>query len=234
MADKNPIQQKEVISLKPKGLYTYPNALSSVPQGAMSQAVNVILSRPEVVEQRRGINKVGTELSADIESFYSYQNKLIINYGNKLAYDSDGSFTWLDYSGTYTPPTGALRIRSVQANKNLYLTTSVGLLKLDAINGVITQSGAPAGLDGRGTTTGSGWFVDQTQVAYRILFAYTDANNNLILGAPSQRIVVSNNTGSDTNVSLTFTLPDGLSTAWEYQIYRSPMSIDLNTEPNDE
>lgn len=233
-SNSQPIQQLEIVSLKPKGLYTYPNVLASVPQGALLEGRNVILSRPEVIEQRRGIKPVGTVLSNDINSMYSFQNRIIIHSGTTFSYDSDGFFTWVNYAGTFAPPTGALKIRAIQENKNTYWTTSTGLQKLASLTGAITLSGAPAGLDGSGTTTGAGWFADQTQVAYRILFGYTDVNGNLILGAPSQRIVVSNNTGGATNVSLTFTLPDGLTTAWEYQIYRSPMSVDLATEPNDE
>lgn len=229
-----PLEEQEVLSLKPKGLYTYPNPLSEVPQGALLQALNVILSRPSVLEQRRGVNTYGTVLSGDVLQFYNFQNRIIINVGTTLRYDSDGAGTWVSYAGSYTKPTGALVIRSFQANKNIYFTTNTGLKKLSTLTGAITFAGAPAGLDGSGTTTGSGWFTNNTQVAYRILFGYTDANNNLILGAPSQRIVVSNSSGGATNVSLTFTLPAGLTTSWVYQIYRSPMSADLNTEPNDE
>jgi hypothetical protein len=237
MADKGnnqPVQQLEVISLKPKGLWTYPNTLSAVPQGSLLQAVNVVLSRPEVIEQRRGMAPVGTVLTNNIDSLYSYQSRMILHNGTTFAYDSDGFFTWVNYSGSYSAPTGAIKIRSIQQNKNLYFTTSTGFQKLDSLTGAVTFSGAPAGLDGSGSTTGAGWFTNNTQVAYRIVFGYTDANQNLILGAPSQRIVVSNSSGGATNVSLTFTLPSGLTTAWQYQIYRSPMSIDLNTEPNDE
>lgn len=234
MTQKQPLQEQEIVSLKPRGKYTYPNALSEVPQGAMIEALNVILSRPSVVEQRRGINTFGTVLSDNTSQLYNYQNRIIISHGTTLSYDSDGMGTWTDYSGSYTAPMGALVIRSLQANKNLYFSTSTGFKKLAVLAGTPIASGAPAGLDGSGTTTGSGWFTDQTQVAYRIVFGYTDANNNLILGAPSQRIVVSNNTGGATNVSLTFTLPAGLTTTWEYEVYRSPMSANLTTEPNDE
>lgn len=234
MSQKQPLQETEVLSLKPKGKYTYPNPLSEVPQGAMIEALNVILSRPSVVEQRRGIGTFGTALLDNTTQIYNYQNRLIINHGTTLSYDSDSFGTWIAYAGSYTHPTNALVIRSFQANKNIYFLTNSGIKKLDLLTAAIKPSGAPAGLDGSGTTTGSGWFTDKTQVAYRILFGYTDANNNLILGAPSQRIVVSNNTGSATNVSLTFTLPAGMDTTWQYQIYRSPMSVDLNTEPNDE
>lgn len=231
---KFPVQLQETIDLQPVGLWTYPNPLSAVPKGALTVATNLVLDRPHVLEPRRGINTIGPVFTADVNKLYGFQNQVIASYSNKLAYYSSDFSTRTDYSGTYSPPTGAITVHSTLANKNIYFTTSTGVKKLDSIAGTITFAGAPAGLDGSGTTTGVGWFADQTQVAYRILFGYTDANGNLILGAPSQRIVVSNNTGGATNVSLTFTLPTGLTTAWEYQIYRSPMSVDLNTEPNDE
>lgn len=231
---KQPLQETEHISIKPKGLFTYPNPLSEVPDGALSVALNVILSRPSVLEQRRGETFFGSVLTNNVKQLYNYQDRIIINTGTSLEYDSDGSGTWAAYAGTYSPPTNALVIRSFQANKNIYFLTNTGQKKLDKITNAVTFSGAPAGLDGAGTTTGSGWFTNSTQVAYRILFGYTDANNNLVLGAPSQRIVVANSSGGATNVSLTFTLPDGMTTAWQYQVYRSPMSVDLNTEPNDE
>lgn len=234
MASKQPLQELEVLSLKPKGKYTYPNPLSEVPQGALSRALNVILSRPSVVEQRRGINNFGNALSNNPSQLYNYQNRILVHNGTTLSYDSTGLGVWTNYSGTYTKPTNALVMRSFQANKNIYFATNAGFKKLDVLTGTPVPSGAPAGLDGSGTTTGVGWFTNTTNVAYRILFGYTDANDNLILGAPSQRIVVSNNSGGATNVSLTFTLPAGMTTAWQYQIYRSPMSADLATEPNDE
>lgn len=234
MASKQPLQEQEIISLKPKGLYTYPNPLSEVPQGAMTVALNAVMSRPSVVEQRRGINPFGNALASNPDSLYNYQNRILTHSGTILSYDSTGNGVWVSYTGSFTKPTGALTIRSFQANKNIYFATNTGFKKLDTLTGTPVASGAPAGLDGSGSTTGVGWFTNSTQVAYRIVFGYTDANNNLILGAPSQRIVVSNSSGVATNVSLTFSLPSGLTTAWQYQIYRSPMSANLTTEPNDE
>lgn len=231
---KFPVQLQETVDLQPVGLWTYPNPLSAVPKGALTIASNLVLDRPHVLEPRRGINPIGPSFSADVNKLYGFQNQVIASYSNKLAYYSSNFSTRTDYLGTYNPPSGAITIHSTLANKNIYFTTNTGIKKLDSITGNITFAGAPAGLDGSGSTTGVGWFTNNTQVAYRILFGYTDANGNLILGAPSQRIVVSNSSGGATNVSLTFTLPAGLTTSWQYQIYRSPMSVDLNTEPNDE
>lgn len=234
MANKNPMEELEELRLKPAGLFSYPNAFSETPPGALTEAINVQITRPSILEQRRGAAPVGPVFTDNVSKLYNYQNQIISSSGTTLGYYSSDLSTRTDYSGSYSAPTGALTIHSIQANKNIYFNTSTGVKKLDSIAGAISFAGAPAGLDGSGTTTGSGWFNNTTQVAYRILFQYTDANNNLVRGAPSQRIVVSNNTGGATNVSLTFTLPNGLTTAWQYQVYRSPLSADLSTEPNDE
>jgi hypothetical protein len=231
---KDPVSLQETLSIKPVGLWSYPNQLSAVPQGAMRVATNTVIDRPNIIEQRRGINAFGDELLDDVNKIYNFQNSLIIHHGDTFSYDSTGLGVWVDYIGAFDPPTDALTIHSIQANKNIYFTTSAGAMKLDSLAGTIQTAGAPPGLDGSGSTTGFGWFTNTTQVAYRIIFGYNDTNGNLILGAPSQRIVVSNNSGGATNVSLTFTVPDGLATNWFYQIYRSPMSLTLAIEPNDE
>lgn len=232
--NQNPLEELEELRLKPAGMYTYPNVFSEVPPGAMKEATNVQITRPSVIEQRRGVNNVGPVFSSSVNKLYNFQNHILASSGTALSYYSTDLSTRTNYSGSYSAPTGALTIHSIQANKNIYFSTSTGAKKLDTYNGSITFSGAPTGLDGSGTTTGSGWFTNNTQVAYRIIWQYTDANNNLVRGAPSQRIVVANSSGVATNVSLTFTVPRGLTTSWQYTVYRSPMSADLSTEPNDE
>ena len=159
MATQQPLQEVPVISIKPKGKYTYPNVFSEVPQGAMIEALNVVMPRPSVIEQRRGINTFGNALPNNTTQLYNYQNRLIINHGTTLSYDSTGNGTWVDYSGSYTQPTNALVIRSLQANKNIYFLTNTGVKKLDLLTNPIKPAGAPAGLDGAGTITGSGWFT---------------------------------------------------------------------------
>lgn len=232
-------QQAEVqqIQLDVKGLYTNPNDLSKVPPGALLQAINTIVDRDGILEQRRGFKGVGTQVnlgSSVVDNLFAYQNRLVLHYGNTFAYDSTGSMTWTEYTGTYGVPSGAYTVHSVQSNKNIYFTTNAGIVKNDLLSNSLRAAGVPEALDGQGSTTGSGWFTNNTQVAYRILWGYLDANNNTILGAPSQRIVVANNSGGATNVALTFTIPATITTSYFYQIYRSPMSVDLSTPPTDE
>ena len=74
-------------------------------------------------------------------------------------------------------------------------------------------------------------------VGYRVLWGIKDANTNLILGSPSSIGIVRNtNVSSSANVSLTITIPKGVTTAHFYQIYRTPVLNDLfnNQLPGDE
>lgn len=227
----------QVLGLKIKGLYTSPNPFSEVPEGALAVANNVVIDEDSIAKSRRGFGRYGTTLSASlIENLFEYRNRLLAWLANgTLYYDSNGSGTWVAYSGTYAVPESGVRIRSVQANRNFYFTTSTGVQKLDSLTGTVTVAGGIKALGGSGTTTGSaGWLPNNSNVAYRIVWKTEDANQNEILGAPSGRIVVSNNAGGARDVQLTFAVPSGVTTDYSYQIYRSPNSGSLATEPSDE
>lgn len=222
-----------------KGLFTHPNPIGeTIPLGAFTVADDVVIDREDIVETRRGLKLDGTAFSlggGSINKFFNYRDRLIASYASKLAYDSDGNRTFVDYSGTFDPPTGALRIRAAQANKNLYLTTSTGIRKIDALAGTPSAAGMYKALDGTGATTGvAGWMANNVQAGYRVVWGIKDANNNKILGAPSQRIIVSNSSGGTRNVALIFTIPSGITTSHFYQVYRSGQSTGIADEPNDE
>jgi len=228
------------LNLKIKGLYIDPNSFSEVPLGALVRADNISIDKDSVAESRRGFNYYGTELSAGgpavvIKKAFNYKDRLITHYNSKLAYDSDGSGTWTDYSGTYSDPDTGFKMRSVLANRNFYFNTAEGIQKLDALTATPVDAGAPKALNGTAVTTGgSGFMATNTQVAYRIVWGFKDLNNNLILGAPSQRIIVVNTSGGTRDVSITFQVPVSITTNWLYQIYRSPESASSTDVPNDE
>lgn len=223
----------QTIELKAKGLYTHPNPLS-LPAGALIQATNVVIDSDDVIDQRRGFAKYGNAL-VDMKRLFTYKNRLLVHYGSKIAYDSDGAGTWVDYSGTYSPPSGMPRILSGESNKNFFFLTDAGVMKLDSLTGSIGRAGMMKALDGTGALTGgSGWFSTNGQVAYRVVWGILDANNNKIIGSPSQRITVANASGGSRNVDLTFSIPSGITTSHFYQIYRSAATASSATEPNDE
>lgn len=224
----------QALNLKARGLFISPNPLSAMPQGAMSVADNVVIDYENLVASRRGFNFYGSAVSGDINALFNYNNSLILSYASKLAYDSNNAGTWVDYSGTYADPDSEYRMRSLESNKNFYFTTSAGVKKLDALTSTPVSAGAPRALDGSGTTTGAtGFLANNFQVAYRLVWGYRDANSNLIIGAPSARVLVANASGGTRNVALSFDIPAGITTSWFYQLYRSADSS-TSVEPDDE
>lgn len=89
--------------------------------------------------------------------------------------------------------------RAVASNKNIYFTTDNGVLKLEREDLPVLEAGIPPGLDLQGIlgqssgAVNTGPILTNGQVAYRIVFGRRDANNNLVLGAPSEAVVLRNN-----------------------------------------
>lgn len=229
----------QVLTVKAKGLYSNSNQLGEVPEGALSKANNCVIDKDSVIESRRGYERMPVSFVSDVsrtDKLSTYQDKIIAHRSNDNALAYFDGVAWTDYSGTYSHPDAALaRIRFADMNGNKYFTTSNGVMVLDAYNGPIYSTGMPKGLDGEASLSGSsGFMTNNTQVAYRVVWGSKDANSNLYLSVPSQRILVSNSSGGTRDISLTFTIPAGISTSDFYQIYRSSMSASSSTEPNDE
>jgi hypothetical protein len=224
-----------------------------VPVGACFIADNLTANKDGIAESRRGLAATGTAFVNGnpnlIKSVFSYQNRLIVYDAGQftLEYDSTGGLVWASYSINVTGVSSA-PIRGTEANKNFYIATapnaslqSGGIYKLSNIAGPLVLAGVPPGLDGTGVlgVSGSGFLGASEQCAYQVVFGYVDANGNLNLGAPSERILVVNSTGTAQNVVLTFTVPQGLSTSYFYQIYRTPQTTysatpSLNVPPGAE
>lgn len=225
--------------LKNSGLQTNANQLSAVSEGALTLANNINIDKDEVAESRRGFKRLTySAASSDVRNdrITSYQDKLIVRRSNdnSMAYGDGASFT--DYSGTYEHPDVDLaRMQFLQQSGNLYFTTSLGVKVLDNYAGPIYNTGMPKGLDGVAVVDGaSGFMAHNTQRAYRVVWGTRDANNNLYLGAPSQRFICTNSAGGTRDVDITFTIPSGITTSDFFQVYRSKGSSGVNDEPNDE
>lgn len=214
--------------LQATGVQTNTNKLS-VAAGGLVQADNCVIDKKDVVEIRRGFNPVGSTyaFSGNADNLFVYQGRMLASNGSTLAYDANANASnpsWTLYSGSYAPPSGANKIHAVEGvNSNLYFTTSSGVYKLDTVTGTAYLAGGPKALDGTGVIdgSGSGWFNSSSNVAYQVVWGYIDANNNTVLGDPSELINVTNSSGSPQNVNLTFTVPSGLSTSYFWQLYRS-------------
>jgi hypothetical protein len=217
-------------NLDTSGIETFNSPLIS-PPGKMADAKNMVCTRGGTIEARRGFSRYLTSTSTQIDNMFVYQDKVMVSYDDKMAYDNGTGFT---DNGSHTSPTR--RMKSVQANNNFYFTTDNGVYKLDAYNNSPVKSGIPKGLQARGTpiTPTTGWFTNNTRVSYRVVWGKKDENGNLILGEPSPRMTETNITGGNQDALIEIFIPYGITTDHTYYLYRSPLSVDQNTEPNDE
>lgn len=227
------------LNLKLKGLYTSANELSANPEGALSVADNVVIDFDSLAQSRRGFDILLAPFndgSARASQYTNFQDQIVAHNGPDTISHYTGG-VWVDYAGAYPAPDAALaKTKFLNANKNLYFTSSMGVFKLDTVGGTPVTAGMAPGLDIAGDIdgSGSGFFPTNSQVAYRMLWGIKDANGNLVLGAPSGRAVIVNTSGNPQNTTLTFTIPDGITTAHFYQLYRSATTNSSTTEPNDE
>lgn len=182
------------------GLYAQPNTFD-LPEGAMDVANNVMLRDDNTIQKIRGFYEYNCPVSGTLNALFYYQDKLMAVFTDKIGYFTDavspvapnevGTFTAL--TGQAFTITAPLQSRYVEQNGNLYWTTDQGVMKIDAYNGKIFGAGTPGGLDCRGSLLAqNGPFSGFAEVGYRVCFGRRDANDNLILGAPSDVLTLTN------------------------------------------
>ena len=180
------------------GLYAQPNTFD-LPEGAMEVANNVMLRDDNTIQKLRGFYEYNCPVSGTLNALFYYQDKLMAVFTDKIGYFTDAGAS-PNETGTFTVLTGQaftitapLQSRNVEQNGNLYFTTDQGIMKIDAYNGKIFSAGTPGGLDCRGSLLAqNGPFSGFAEVGYRVCFGRRDANDNLILGAPSDVLTLTN------------------------------------------
>lgn len=206
------------VTLKALGLVTSPNKLA-IPEGSCSIASNVVLRRDGVVEQRRGFKLYGTETATLIKQLFTYKDRILRHFGSTLQFDTEvlntsGQSVFNTFAGSYSETEPGLRIKSIESNGNFYFTTSDGIKKISAATadqfstapGYITDAGGIKAINGSARIdlelgNSSGFLPEDSAVAYRFVWGKRDANNNLILGTPSERVILYNSL-------LNFLIPD--------------------------
>lgn len=193
-----------------KGLYTFGNEITQV-EGSLGVADNVNIDEPSVVTPRRGFADIGQDISpASIRAkqLLQYKKTAIRHYSNVLEWENNnGQFS--QFAGVYEQLDDDIRLKFIETNSNLYFTTKNGIMKISARNasdfstasGYITKAGVPEAVDISAVPviTSTGYLPPQSKVAYKVLFGKKDINNNLQLGTPTSRFVVTNISKDVTN-----------------------------------
>lgn len=214
-----------------QGLFLQANSFE-VPDGAMEEAHNVILTHDNVISKIRGYYDYFNPGADTLFTTFIYDTRLLGVFADKIGYFTDTGTT-PNQTGTRTGLTGetvtvaAPRIpRIAQANKNAYITTDLGVVKLESSTSNVYKAGAPPALDLRGQLlNGATNPLNNGETSgWRYLIGRRDGNSNLILGTPSDILQLANGSGGSRYARLELTLPSDITSAdgkWFYQIYRS-------------
>lgn len=175
-----------IANLSAKGLNFSPNNLS-LPEGSLLQAENVIINRDNVIQSRRGFNLWGTPFGTEddtLKQLIPYKGVLLRHFNTSLQYqdglNNAGINNFSLFSGSYSEQSPGLRIKSIEANKNLYFTTSSGIKKISArtaadfstASGFITNAGGVKSIDFTASPiielgNQTGFLPQDSAVAYR-------------------------------------------------------------------
>jgi hypothetical protein len=239
------------------GLWTAPNS-ELAPPGSLKQARNTMVRRYGVIEKLRPGRQLYTAaetgydpVTNKIESLVYFDGKyLTLSTDNTLRYDgnSGGVLGWATIAGPFSganwcPLPGlydSKSLRTAEANNNLYLETSAGVVKIASAAGATAvgiRAGVPRSLDVELSLVSGTLLANTQSVAYRAVFGILDDNSNLLLGAPSGRAVVTA-TGAQ-NVSVKVWIPKNIvgasnGTSYFVQLYRTSIQLTAGVDPGEE
>ena len=206
--------------IKTRGLVTQGSELTR-PEGSLTQATNVNIDENGVITQRRGFADYGNATdevtSKPIKQLIEYKERLFRHFDNQIEFeDENGLFQSI--AGTYTEPRTGYRMKWQEDKGNMYFTTEEGIKRISVAKQAdlsststvtIEQAGIPKAAYMEGTSVDSvgGFLPAQSKVGYRFIFGRKDNNNNLLLGSPSAREVVTNsNDKAVTNEQIVITI----------------------------
>jgi len=225
--------KSQTIHRKARGLYTSYNPYQT-PEGALLEAENVEIDRENVISKARGFNRYGDATTNAPTQLLQYKDKVIVQDGTTISYDSDDAGTWADWTGSYSAPSSDHKIRAVEARSNIWFTTSNGPYRNDAINGTPREAGLPEAkcIDPHawGQTVTNGWLAPGYFVAYKYLYVRTDAYGRKLYSEPSDRWIYEN-TGT-TTLAVGFTAEADVNSliisSDEVHIYRTPSAASVD------
>jgi hypothetical protein len=217
-----------------QGVWTNPNAHSKVPAGAAARAENLVNERPGVASTVAGQETLPDEYSAEDERLSSgitFDGCLVESTSGatpRLYVRDVGAETLTPESGSFSPPSGVVRIPMAIADEKLFLATDEGVQELDGVAATPAVVGIPPALSIAVNGSGSGSLLDTDEsVAYRYTISRVDASGKWRRGIPSGRTVWT--TGAPDSPALIVTLPEGLTEDDRLEIWRTGIAASGST-----
>lgn len=205
------------------GLVDSHSPLTQRGAGGLLQADNVLVSSTGEVYPRHGTVTSTAPQFAVTAAVVNSSDVLAVGedkYGNVGSAGS--ALSMLEQYVTIEPMSG-----------NFYVNGQFGTRKITATTD--TPTGVAAGLDLVATqvSDNGGFTLADQAVAYRVLFATTDASNNLIFGAPTERVVHAKTTSGAISVSLNASLPLTATSDYQMWVFRT-IRVSDTLDPGDE
>jgi hypothetical protein len=220
------------INLKAAGLQTFYQSLQEISPGALLKANNTVIDQSGIISPRRGITAYSQVSPDPIKQLLQYKGRVLRHTGTTLSYDN-GTGTFLPFDGDFIETSPQYRLKALEVKSNFYVATDQGVKKISARSpsdfqfpDVVQNCGGPKAISGSLSLVSTSGFLNQgATVSYRVLWLYTDPNQNLILGAPSSSMIIFNNEAGSRNVEVRFQVPYNVrNTNYIYRVYRSEQS----------
>jgi len=200
-------------SLSFRGLNTSPNNLGAGSEGALVEADNVVIRFPDVLEPRRGQEAVTVASWTNPVSqvaFFDDDTLIHSESADKIRFVGAAQNLTGNYSAAQPEGYTSYRLKIAVNGRHLHAATDKGVVVIESADTVtprvsgIQAPTLPLGavVPDTGSPVPPGWLADGESVAYRVVFGFKDENDVIHLGPPSERIIVTNTTGSLGNVYL--------------------------------
>lgn len=237
-------QMPQELTLRPSGLFTDPNPHSSVPEGALRVADDIVIRRQGIAQPRPGFDQLSASFTGtDPYQAIPYDGDLLVVQNNSGTHKTD----WYN-AGT---PTAVLdedsaditwdtdHVSGVEARGNLYVNTTGYVRKMTAANDAeaekVGRTPVPF-IDGSASVTGS--VLEQyAGRGYKAVFVKTDDNGVEVTSASSHTLVVQNTGATALDPSITVYLPDDIEVGDFLKVYGTPAvtgSASANGVPGEE
>lgn len=208
------------VRLQASGLFLEPNELTA-PPGALREALNVRIRRPNIIEPRPGFPLTSvTGASGGGWQVFSWQGEVYGVFGGKLwLYDAvtpvevkhGATSLVISSDEAFAEPMG--RVFLVVTDNGIYRIPTPGSTSA-------VPAGVPAAKPPMATSvTGTG-VANNEHVAMRVLFS-VEVNDQLLVGAPSAPVTLTNTSGGAVGVQLEVPLPDNVTAGMTLQVYRT-------------
>lgn len=220
----------------PRGLLWNGMRTGAGARGYLRAATNCIITADGTISPRWGLETT-TSSNSYSRLIYDTVNSQMLGLGGLTTV-----YQGLDKLNASTATWSALDTSfrfsaGVTSRSHMYLLGSSGLRRINSGNTATEIAYVPEGLDIQASLSaaGSGWFVPDRQVAYRIVWGIKSSQNEYFVGAPSGRVVVVNPTaGANDTVTLVITRHTDITTSHFFQVYRTRPSSGDDIDPGDE